>query len=244
MNKNIPHAVKVTREALASSGSDPAAAVVHALNDKGMLVDPERSFGAVLHRTRSGGWQCEPRTELEQQAAAWDAAKQRAVDLAAQIETQFSRTPGFQRARAEGDHVTVGVSCTSIEQWHQLRIYFGITEDRIDPLPYALVGHGHRDGVAVAVVAYDVPQLGVDAGADARRPYRHDGVTYDLALGQRDITGQVWFFQGEQTGGGVPLLTVDGRPERCSLKTIIEFAGPLTPVGETATPVTGGGEAA
>ncbi|MEV5606975.1 BN159_2729 family protein [Streptomyces sp. NPDC052225] len=244
MNKNIPHAVKVVREALASSGSDPAAAVVHALNDVRLLVDPERSFGAVLRRAPGGAWQTEPRTELEAQAAAWDEAKQRAVALAERIPQKFTQMPGFQQARAEGDHVTVGVSCSTVEQWHQLRIYFGITEDRIDPLPYALIGRGHRDGVAVSVVAYDVPQLGVDTGNSARRPYRHDGVLHDLAFPQRDITGQVWFFQGEMTAEGVPLLVVDGRPERCSLTNIVEFAGPLTPVTATATPVTEGGEAA
>ncbi|MGD6761391.1 BN159_2729 family protein [Streptomyces sp. BH097] len=244
MNKNLPHAVKIVREAIASSGSDPAAAIVHALNDARLLVDPEKSFGTVLQRTSTGVTKRRPLTDLEKQAVAWEASIQRAAALVVQIEGKFGTEPGFQRVRAEGDQVTVGFSCTSFEQWHQLRIYFGITSDKIQTTQYAFVGRGHRDGVAVTVVAYDLPQLGVDQAAEAHRPHRHAGIVYDLALPQRDITGQVWFFQGEQTVDGEPLLVVDGRPERCSLTNIVEYAGPLTPVTDAATPVTEGGEVA
>ncbi|MFZ3569465.1 BN159_2729 family protein [Streptomyces sp. BH034] len=244
MNKNLPHAVKIVREAIASSGSDPAAAIVHALNDARLLVDPEKSFGTVLYRTAAGVAKRRPLTDLEKQAAAWDASIQRAAALVVQIEGKFGSEPGFQRVRADGDQVTVGYSCTAIEQWHQLRIYFGITEDHVQATEYAFVGRGHREGVAVTVVAYDVPQLGVDAGAEALRPYRHDGVVYDLALPHLDITGETWFFHGEVTAEGMPLLAVDCRPERCSLASVVEFVGPLTPVRDAATPVTEGGEVA
>lgn len=240
MNRNLPHAVQVIRKTMASTGSDPAAAIAHALNDTRLLVDPERSYGVVLQRTAAGGWARERQapTELEQQALAWDASCERARLVAAAIQQHIGRHPNFQSVRTDGDRVLVALHVTDQTQWAEWRRYFGIAHADERPLPYAVCGEGHRDGVRVSVVAYDVPQVRARATETASRPFRLDGVVYDLALPQRDINGDVWFFHGERTEDGMPLLSVDGRAERCSLANVVEFVGPLTPVRTTPTPVT------
>jgi hypothetical protein len=248
VNKNVPHAIRVIRAAMASTGSDPAATVAHALNEVRLLVDPEKSFGAMLHRTPAGGWTRErPQqlTELEQQALAWDQSCQKAQQVAAAIEAQIGQHPEFQNVQVDKDRVLVALHITDQAQWVQWRQYFGITHDVEQPLPYAVAGDGYRDGVRVSVVAYDLPQVRARAAQSAKRPFQLGGVVYDLALPQRDCEGNVWFFQGQRAEDGMPLLSVDGRPERCSLGKIVQSVGPLTPVKAAATPVSAqGGEVA
>ncbi|MEU0199175.1 MULTISPECIES: BN159_2729 family protein [unclassified Streptomyces] len=244
MNKNLPHAVRVIRAALASTGSDPAAAIAHALNDAHLLVDPEKSFGAVLHRTPAGGWTSrqQPKlTDLEQQALAWDKSCAKAQQVAAAIEAQIGQHPEFQNVQVDKDRVLVALHVTDQAQWVQWRQYFGITHDVEQPLPYAVAGDGYRDGVRVSVVAYDLPQVRARAAQIAKRPFQLGGVVYDLALPQQDSEGNVWFFQGQRAEDGMPLLSVDGRQERCSLAQIVGEVGPLTPVKAEATPVTAQG---
>ncbi|MFF0733890.1 BN159_2729 family protein [Streptomyces chartreusis] len=60
--------------------------------------------------------------------------------------------------------------------------------------------------------------------------FRLGGITYDLALPQRDAQGDVWYFQGCRSHDGMPLMSLDGRPERCSLANLAVHLGPLTPV--------------
>lgn len=250
MNRNIPHAVRVIRKALASSGNDPAAAIAHALDNTQLLVDPERSFGTVLHRTPAGGWAREPQdrqepTELEAQALAWDASCERARLVAAAIEQAIGEHPEFQSVQTDRDGVLVALHITDQAQWVQWRAWFGITHDRERPLPYAVAGDGYRDGVRVSVVAYDLPQTRARAAQSAGRPFELDGIVYDLARPQRDTGGDVWFFQGQRAQDGMPLLSMDGRPERCTLANIVEQTGPLTPVtvapSQLLTPVTAKG---
>ncbi|MBK3563183.1 MULTISPECIES: BN159_2729 family protein [unclassified Streptomyces] len=255
MNKNLPHAVRVIRAALASTGSDPAAAIAHALDGVQLLVDPERSFGQVLRRTPAGGWAREhqeqqelpERTELEQQALAWDESCGRARRVAAVIRRHIGEHPAFQNIQVDGDRILVALHIVDQTQWVQWRPYFGITHDKETALPYMVAGDGYRDGVRVSVVAYDLPQARAHALKIAKEPYELDGVVYDLALPQRDARGDVWFYQGVRTANGMPLLSIDGRPERCTLASIVRQAGPLTAVTDTpsqqATPVMTGGQA-
>ncbi|MEU1298818.1 hypothetical protein [Streptomyces shenzhenensis] len=87
MNRNIPRTMEVTREAMASAGNDPAAAIVRALNRSRLLVDPECTYGVVPHRTAAGrqgdvrhpgdarqdgrqGWQDRMTNQIPLQAAA------------------------------------------------------------------------------------------------------------------------------------------------------------------------------
>jgi hypothetical protein len=248
VNKNLPHAERVIREVLASAAStDPAADVAHALDGAGLLPDPERSFGVVLHRTTMGSWSrsAQQMTDLERQALAWDQSCERARLVAAAIEQQIGQHPEFQSIRTDGDQVLVALHVTDQAQWAQWRAHFGITHADERPLPYAVCGEGHRDGVRVSVVAYDVPQVRARAAQVAARPFQLDGVVYDLALPQQDAHGDVWYFQGQRADDGMPLLSMDGRPERCSLANVVAHVGPLTPVKTMATPVTAeGGEAA
>ncbi|MDT0567866.1 BN159_2729 family protein [Streptomyces sp. DSM 3412] len=254
MNKNFPHAVRVIRAALASAANDPAAAIAQALNEARLLVDPERSYGTVLHRTAAGGWSQDPQaqphperelTDLEQQAVAWDQSRERARLVAAAIQQHAGQHPAFQSIRTDGDRVLVALQITGQAQWSEWRRYFGITHDAERPMPHAVGGDGYRDGVRVSVVAYDVPQVRARAAQAAKRPFLVDGVVYDLALPQRDSNGDVWYFQGQQTEDGMPLMSADGRPERCSLANIVAQVGPLLSVRTPVTPIAAkGGETA
>ncbi|MFE5891741.1 BN159_2729 family protein [Streptomyces sp. NPDC056462] len=62
------------------------------------------------------------------------------------------------------------------------------------------------------------------------RLFRFGGLTYDLAFPQRDAQGDVWYFQGCRSHDGMPLMSLDGRPERCSLANVAFHLGPLSPV--------------
>ncbi|MFI8300044.1 BN159_2729 family protein [Streptomyces nigra] len=262
MNKNFPHALKVAREAMAyNEHHDLAAAIVHGLNSAGLLVDPERSFGTLLHRT-ADGWAREHQehapdttadrapeqlTELEQQAAAWDASCERARQVAAVIRGQIGEHPAFQNLQLDGDQILVSLHIVDqAHQWAEWRRYFGIAHTKETALPYMVAGDGYRDGVRVSVVAYDLPEARKLALRIAKAPFELEGIVYDLALPQRDASGEVWFYQGVRTADGMPLLSIDGRPERCTLANIARQAGPLTPVIDSAspqvTPVMTGGE--
>lgn len=261
MNKNFPHAVKVVREAMASSGSDPAAAIVHALGSAGLMVDPEKTYGVpvgswaqAVDRTQTpesdleqGALKEHPeRTELEQQAHAWDQSCERARRAAAVIERHIGEHPAFQNIQLDGDRILVALHILNQSQWDPWRRYFGITHNKETALPYMVAGDGYRDGVRVGVVAYDLPEARAHALKIAKAPYEFDGVVYDLALPQRDSVGDVWFYQGVRTTDGMPLLSIDGRPERCSLANVARINGPLTPVTDApspqAIPVTTGAE--
>ncbi|MEU5466019.1 BN159_2729 family protein [Streptomyces althioticus] len=67
------------------------------------------------------------------------------------------------------------------------------------------------------------------------RPFLLGGTAYDLALPYRDVHGETWYFQGQRAYDGMPLMSLDGRPERCSLAHVAEYAGPLTPVTEPSS---------
>ncbi|MGI3199619.1 BN159_2729 family protein [Streptomyces sp. GLT-R25] len=184
-------------------------------------------------------------TELEQQALVWDQTCARARAVAAGIREHAADHPVVKTVRPDRDRVLVALHVTDQAQWAEWRRYFGIEHVTEQPLPYAVCAEGHRDGVRVSVVAYDVPQVRARATEVAARPYLLDGLVYDLALPQRDKDGDCWFFQGERRGDGMPLLSMDGRPERCTLANLVVQVGPLTPVTTTSTPVTHeGGEAA
>ncbi|MFC8435181.1 BN159_2729 family protein [Streptomyces sp. NPDC057253] len=263
MNKNLPHAVKVIRAAIASSGNDPAAAIAHALDGAGLLTDPERTFGAVLQRrmaadsprehpqsdlpTRVQPAQAAPeRTELERQAIAWDQSCTRARLVAAAIERQVSEHPSFQNLQLDGNRILVSLHIVNQSQWAEWRRYFGIQHDKETALPYMVAGDGHRDGVSVGVVAYDLPEARAHALRIAKAPFEFEGIVYDLALPQHDSQGDTWFYQGVRTGDGMPLLSMDGRPERCTLANIVRLSGPLTPVtgapSQQVTPVMTGAQ--
>ncbi|QKZ18317.1 BN159_2729 family protein [Streptomyces chartreusis] len=74
--------------------------------------------------------------------------------------------------------------------------------------------------------------------------FRLGGVTYDLALPQRDAQGDVWYFQGCRSHDGMPLMSLDGRPERCSLVNLAVHLGPLAPVRAVVPDVVPAGDRA
>ncbi|MFJ8110736.1 BN159_2729 family protein [Streptomyces sp. NPDC096132] len=237
MNGDLRQATHVIRAALESTPPDQAAAAVaHALDSARLLVRPERCLGVVLHRTPDGGWARTPRpvTDLERQALAWDTSCARARQVARAVERHLDGHLGPHGIRVDGDRVRVVLRVDDAAQWARWRSYFGVTAVAEPTRPHTLTAEGERDGVPVTVVARGSgtePPKG-PAGAELR-PFRLGATTYDLALPQRDTHGDVWYFQGCRTADGMPLLSVDGRPERCSLAQLEAQLGPLSPVRDT-----------
>ena len=239
MNSNLLHAAGVIRTVLVSVHAEQAAAVAHALDSARLLVDPERSFGVVLHRAPDGSWSRGRRTvtELERQALAWDEACARAREAARAVERELAGHPGPYGVRADGDRVRVLLRVDDPARWVRWRVHFGITAVQERSEPGTVTGEGQRHGVPVTVVARGAGTAPPHPRGDrAKRPFHLDGTAYDLTLPQRDAYGHVWFFQGRRAPDGMPLMSLDGRPERCSLANVVAYAGPLTPVSEP-TPV-------
>ncbi|MFD5630363.1 BN159_2729 family protein [Streptomyces sp. NPDC127072] len=240
MNRNLPHAAQVIRTVMAAGGTDPVTAAAHALDGERLLVDPEKSYGIVLHRTAAGGWSRGPRqlTELERQARAWDLSCRRARVVAASIARHIGRHQDFQSVHADGDQVRVALLVTDRDQWARWRSHFGITHDRERLLPDAVIGECRHEGVRVSVVAYELPPPSPNPRSpEAARAFEFGGRVYDLTVPQRDAHGQIWYFQGWRGHDGMPLLSLDSRPERCSLPNVAAHLGPLTPVRELSDPV-------
>nr|WP_274390300.1 BN159_2729 family protein [Streptomyces adustus] len=240
VNRNVPHAARVIRTVLATVRTEQASALAHALDSACLLVDPERSFGVVLYRTPEGGWSRtgRPVTELEQQALTWDAACERAQRVAQDIERRLDDHPGPHAIRVEGDRVRVLLRVDGPAEWARWHTYFGITVVGERTEPHTLTGEGQYDGVRVTLVALGAaaPQGATDG--EEKRPFRIGETLYDLALPQRDAYGDIWYFQGRRSGDGMPLMSLDGRPERCSLANVAAYLGPLSPVradGEVVT---------
>ncbi|MGW2283762.1 BN159_2729 family protein [Streptomyces phaeochromogenes] len=252
MNRNLPHAERVIRTALSVSTSNQARAVAHALDVARLLVDPERTFGLVLHRTPSGAWARVPGqlTELEKQAFAWDHSCERARLVAASIEQRIGGHPDVDSIRADGDCVRVEIRVPDREQWRRWRAHFGIRRDAEAPLGHAVVGESRHAGVRVSVLAHKLQQTpwprpvsapastgpgpGPGHGREhatqiepAPQMYEYEGIVYNLALPQRDAHGDVWYFHGGRTPSGMPLLSLDGRSERCTLANVTSLMGPL-----------------
>lgn len=231
MNKNLPSVEAIVREVLGDDVPETVTAIVHRLNGARLLTDPERSYGVVLHRRATGDWSREPRTELEEQAAAWDAACRRAQYLADTIRTECSDGRGLLQVQVERDRLLVSVQVTELAQWAAWRVYLGITEDAPDSSEYAHYGQGHREGVAVALLAYDAPTVQARAVAAATLPYRHGGMVYDLALPHTDAKGSVWDHTGLRADG-MPLVVMRDLGTECALVDVIKYLGPLVPVRE------------
>ncbi|MER8083793.1 BN159_2729 family protein [Streptomyces sp. NPDC094048] len=241
MNKNLPSAITTIRELLGGTG-DVALTIAHALDRQGLLVDPERTYGTVLRRTPQG-WapvvsatQPAPAvapTALEQQAADWDAACDRARQLAAVMAATYAAEPDVAGVRADRDTVVISLYVTDLSRWAGWMSTLGITEHQLTGLEYLVCGRTSWDGVPLSVLAYDVPELQLAERARARRPYRHAGVLYDLAFPHEDTSGDRWYFQGE-TAEGMPLLSMNGRPERCTLASVVDLVGPLLPIRDQA----------
>ncbi|MGW4872032.1 BN159_2729 family protein [Streptomyces chartreusis] len=79
-------------------------------------------------------------------------------------------------------------------------------------------------------IALAAPAPASSAPGPRTHLFRLGGVTYDLAFPQRDAQGDVWYFQGCRSHDGMPLMSLDGRPERCSLANLAVHLGPLAPV--------------
>ncbi|MFF0206025.1 BN159_2729 family protein [Streptomyces sp. NPDC005017] len=193
-------------------------------------------------------------TDLERQAIAWDIDCRRARRVAQSVEREAGRHPGLLAVDADGDTVRVLLRVPDLAEWARWRAYFGITVVSELSRPHLLTGEGRRHGVRVSVLGRitgasetatpvleavgpvsdgtaPLPDGAVPGGeARTKRLFRLGGITYDLVQPYRDAHGDIWYFQGAQTAEGMPLMSLDGRPERCSLANVAAYVGPLTPV--------------
>ncbi|MFD8970492.1 BN159_2729 family protein [Streptomyces sp. NPDC059568] len=233
-NRTIPRAIATIREI---TGTDDRTATVLAvaLDEAGILANPSRNSLVVLRRASSGEWTAEPRTDLETQALAWDAALGRAARLAEQIRTEQGgeRAPstGLLSVRADREKVLVSAQILDTAQWSGWCRYLGITQQEPGSPAHAHIGSGHRDGVAVSIVAYDAPATEARTVAAATMPYRYGGDVYDLALPLRDQVGAIWDYRALRTDG-MPLLARRDDPTgaRCPLSGVDTQYGPLSTV--------------
>ncbi|MER7572739.1 BN159_2729 family protein [Streptomyces sp. NPDC126514] len=232
MNGNLPHAAGVIHAVLGSVRPEQATAVAHALDSARLLVDPERSFGTVLHRTPGGGWTRTPQavTDLERQALAWDTSCARARSVAHAIERRLVAHRGPSGVRVDGDRVRVVLRVEGPAQWADWRAFLGVTVVGEGARSATVVGEGERGGVRVTVTAHGAAASASGAAGLQAYRYRLFGVAYDLTLPLRDAHGDVWYFQGCRRHDGMPLMSLDGRPERCSLANVAAHLGPLAPV--------------
>ncbi|WP_052744628.1 BN159_2729 family protein [Streptomyces odonnellii] len=246
-NRTIPRAIAKIRE-ITGTDDRTATTLAVALDEAGILANPRRNSLIVLRRTSGGQWTDEPRTELEAQALAWDAALGRAARLAEQIRTEMGGEhavgTGLLDVRTSRERVLVSAQITSVAQWAGWCRYLGITEEEPGSPEYAYIGSGHRGGVGVSVVAYDAPQTEARTVAAATMPFRYGGGVFDLALPLRDQKGGIWDYRQLRTDG-MPLLSRRDDPTyaRCSLARVVEFVGPLTAVRDEV-PVSAAGGAA
>ncbi|MFJ9669032.1 BN159_2729 family protein [Streptomyces sp. NPDC101219] len=158
------------------------------------------------------------------------AAGARARAVARAVEHEAGTHPDVRAVWADGDTVRVLLGLRPpFDRWDAWCAYFGITAVGEQPGTGGPAGEGLRDGVPVTVFVRGPD----DTPHRDERTYRYGDVTYDLELPHRDAHGETWYFQGLRTPDGMPLLSVDGRPERCSLANVAEYAGPLTPVRAT-----------
>ncbi|MZE77607.1 hypothetical protein GTY57_11475, partial [Streptomyces sp. SID5475] len=129
------------------------------------------------------------------------------------------------------------------ERWLS-EIGAGAAEDT-RPAGYAQLAFGTRAGVPVRLVAHEVPRLLHAAYQEAVRPYCLWGRVYDLArpLAENGGDGNHWLFLGIRDKSGMPLLSVRGRTEVCTLENIVRHSGPLTPVDADASPPVTGDDA-
>ncbi|WP_460070092.1 BN159_2729 family protein [Streptomyces sp. YKOK-I1] len=191
--------------------------------------DPVRSAGEPVP--------LRPVTELERQALAWDESCARARQVAHAVERQMHGHPGPHGIRVDGDRVRVLLRVDDPAQWARWRAYLGLTDAGERSRPHTVTAQGERDGVPVTVVARGSGTAPPSrAGGPERRPFRLDGTRFDLALPQRDTNGDLWYFQGCRTPDGMPLMSLDGRPERCTLAQVEAQLGPLSAVRPSRRP--------
>ncbi|MFF1416519.1 BN159_2729 family protein [Streptomyces sp. NPDC058280] len=247
-NRNFARAVAKIRSV---TGTDDrtATALAAALDEAGILANPDRNPLVVLRRTASGQWSSEPRTDLETQALAWDASLGRAAWLAEKIRTEMggelaART-GLMGVRTDTERVLISAQITHNEQWAGWCRYLGITQVAPGSPEHAYVGHGHRDGVGVSILAYDAPATEARTAAAATMPYRYGGAVYDLALPLQDASGEIWDYQ-QLRADGMPLLSRRDDPKggRCSLSGVDAQYGPLSTARDAAPAAAKAGEVA
>ncbi|MEQ8144636.1 BN159_2729 family protein, partial [Streptomyces sp. OP7] len=123
------------------------------------------------HGTGDGGHPSASRapTELEQQALAWDAARERAGAVVRTIEREVGGHPDVRTVWADGDTVHVLLRLEPpFTRWPGWCAYFGITASAECTAPHILAGEGSRDGVRVTAAVQPAGPAAGSEPADAR----------------------------------------------------------------------------
>ncbi|MCC9737730.1 BN159_2729 family protein [Streptomyces sp. MNU89] len=204
--------------------------------------------GIVLRRTDpAADPPPEPGTVTRLPAPAeWEARCARAEKVFEDLVDHHGDRPEVLTIEQDHDRVVVCIRARTLADWERWlsEIGAGAAEDT-RPAGYAQLAFGTRAGVPVRLVAHKVPGLLHAAYQEAVRPYCLWGRVYDLArpLAENGGDGNQWLFLGIRDKSGMPLLSVRGRTELCTLENIVRHAGPLTPVDTGASPPVTGGDA-
>lgn len=100
------------------------------------------------------------RTETRPDTSTED--ENNAQALARQLLRQHGHQPEFQGIDIEGDQVLVGLHVGTLDEWYAWWPLCGIHTGALRQVgnpPYAEIGHGHREGVPVVLIAHAVPEL-------------------------------------------------------------------------------------
>lgn len=158
------------------------------LNESGLLTDPAKTLGLVMHRVPGGGWTVAAgqmrsaqdtgdgpvteETEAEAvppapSAAAWGERCARADRVAERLTAGCALRPEVTSINADNDLVIVVLHVDDLAQYEEWLPYLGVAPEAVRSIGYAAIAEGVLEGVPVRLVAHSVPEL--QAAADARQ---------------------------------------------------------------------------
>lgn len=167
-----------------------AVTVARDLDEAGLLADPERTLGLVMHRVPGGGWTVAagamrrpvdvgdgPMLELAEtlspEAEAWAERCARADRLAARLAEGCALRPEVTSVQASHELVIVTLDVTDLAYFEPWLPYLSVDPAAVRSIGYAAIAEGVLEGVPVRLVAYRVPEL--QAVADARQVLEQAG---------------------------------------------------------------------
>ena len=261
MNPTIGHAATVIRTGLGKSTGDVALTIACDLDAAGLLVEdldglnadrpcepePQPPVAAAVVPPPSADTvsafglmasAVSAQPSLEQQAAAWEEACERARELADRLAADHPGHPALQSVFPDRDRVIVTLEVTRLSDWHAWWADCGIGGGQLHALgnpPYAAVMIGDRNGVPVHLIGYGVPDLHQRAQAAAADPCWWDARLFDLGRPMSDLDGKVWRFATRRPDG-VPMVVMDGTSALCTLGNAVRQVGLQPNAGEAPVP--------
>lgn len=164
--------------------------VTRDLNESGLLTDPSKTLGLVMHRVPGGGWTVaagpmraatdtgdgpmpEMAETLSPEAQAWAERCARADHVAARLAEGCALRPEVTSVQASHDLLIVTLNVNDLADYEPWLPYLGVTPEAVRNIGYAAIAEGVLEGVPVRLVAHSVPEL--QAATDARQVLENAG---------------------------------------------------------------------